>query len=229
MAEGAKTSPSGGMHAAFRAPYSGLILTVVGIALILITRELSGSLMSMTSPVSLHLTYPFINLVGRLVALFGIAIAVAGLAHVRAPRDYWGGVAMLAIVIVAFWGAEDLASMRGFAFGPGTAPRLFAVLLGLAALGIIATGLLSDGPPIEAFAVRGPALVVISILLFANVIRPLGLIVATFLTFLLSITASSEMRWLESVIAAAAMTAFCVGLFVYLLQLPFQLLPTFMY
>ena len=33
------------------------------------------------------------------------------------------------------------------------------------------------------------------------------------------------MRWIESVIAAAAMTVFCVLLFVYLLNLPFQLWP----
>jgi putative tricarboxylic transport membrane protein len=40
-----------------------------------------------------------------------------------------------------------------------------------------------------------------------------------------SIFGSSEFRWLESLLAAAAMTAFCIGLFVYLLQLPFQLWP----
>jgi hypothetical protein len=42
---------------------------------------------------------------------------------------------------------------------------------------------------------------------------------------MISICGSSEMRWVESLIAAVAMTAFCVGLFVYLLQLPFQLWP----
>ncbi len=42
---------------------------------------------------------------------------------------------------------------------------------------------------------------------------------------MISIYGSTEMRWLESVIAAAAMTVFCVGLFVYLLNLPFQLWP----
>jgi hypothetical protein len=36
---------------------------------------------------------------------------------------------------------------------------------------------------------------------------------------------STEMRWIESVIAAAVMTLFCVLLFVYALGLPFQLWP----
>jgi hypothetical protein len=38
---------------------------------------------------------------------------------------------------------------------------------------------------------------------------------------------SSEMRWVESLIAAVVMTIFCVILFVYLLYLPFQLWPRF--
>jgi putative tricarboxylic transport membrane protein len=58
-------------------------------------------------------------------------------------------------------------------------------------------------------------------------IRPLGLVPATFLAFVISILGSTEMRWLESFIAAVVMTAFCVGLFVYLLNLPFQLWPRF--
>jgi hypothetical protein len=43
----------------------------------------------------------------------------------------------------------------------------------------------------------------------------------------ISIFGSTEMRWLESFIAAVCVTAFCVGLFVYLLNLPFQLWPRF--
>ena len=51
--------------------------------------------------------------------------------------------------------------------------------------------------------------------------------IASFLTFMISILRIEEMRWLESVIAAAVMTVFCVLLFVYLLNLPFQLWPRF--
>jgi hypothetical protein len=51
------------------------------------------------------------------------------------------------------------------------------------------------------------------------------LVVSSFLTFVLAIMGSSEMKWLESVVGAAVMTAFCVLLFVYLLNLPFQLWP----
>jgi putative tricarboxylic transport membrane protein len=154
---------------------------------------------------------------------------------VRAPRDFYGGLALIALAIVAIWTSGDPPGTHGFAFGPGTAPRLFAGLLAVVGALVALTGLFFDGPPIESYAIRGPAWVLLAILAFAGMIRginlgpltipPLGLVPSTFAAFMISIFGSTEMRWLESLIAAVAMTAFCVGLFVYLLQLPFQLWP----
>ena len=147
--------------------------------------------------------------------------------RVRAPRDFWGGLALVALALVAIWAGSDLPGQQGFAFGPGTAPRIFAGLLAVVGGGIALAGLFVDGPAIGGYAWRGPALVVGAILAFAVTIRPLGLVAASYITFIAAILGSGEMRWIESLIAAAVMTAFCVGLFVYLLQLPFQLWPWF--
>jgi putative tricarboxylic transport membrane protein len=154
---------------------------------------------------------------------------------VRAPRDFYGGLALIALAIIAIWTSGDLPGTHGFAFGPGTAPRLFAGLLAVVGALVALTGLFFDGPPIESYAIRGPAWVLLAILAFAGMIRgvnlgpltipPLGLVPSTFAAFMVSIFGSTEMRWLESLIAAVVVTAFCVGLFVYLLQLPFQLWP----
>ena len=154
---------------------------------------------------------------------------------VRGPRDFYGGLALIALAIIAIWTSGDLPGTHGFAFGPGTAPRLFAGLLAIVGALVALTGLLFDGPPIERYAVRGPAWVLLAILAFAGMIRginagpihipPLGLVPSTFAAFIVSIFGSTEMRWVESLIAAVVMTAFCVALFVYLLQLPFQLWP----
>ena len=160
---------------------------------------------------------------------------------VRAPRDFWGGLALIALAIIAILASSDLPGSHGFAFGPGTAPRLFAGLLAAVGALVALTGLLMEGPKIDSYAVRGPLYVVVGILLFAGMIRgvsldpigipvtipSLGLVISTFAAFMVSIFGSTEFRWVESLIAAVAMTAFCVGLFVYLLQLPFQLWPMF--
>ena len=158
---------------------------------------------------------------------------------VRGPRDFYGGLALIALAIVAIWASGDLPGQHGFAFGPGTAPRMFATLLAIVGAVVALTGLLMDGPKIEKYAFRGPAYVLTAIIGFAALIRgfsldfigvrvpPLGLVASTFFAFMISIMGSREMRWLESLAAAVAMTIFCVVVFVYLLGLPFQLWPSF--
>jgi len=46
---------------------------------------------------------------------------------VRGPRDFYGGLVLVGIAAFAYWASFDLPGMRGFAFGPGTAPRGFAM------------------------------------------------------------------------------------------------------
>jgi putative tricarboxylic transport membrane protein len=158
--------------------------------------------------------------------LVGIAAAI-GIVPVHAPRDLYGGIALTMLATVALIASSDLPGQRGFAFGPGTAPRLFSFVLAALGAAVALGGVFAEGPPIEKYRIRGPFFVIIAILAFAAMIRPLGLVPATFLTFLISILGSTEMRWVESLIAAVVMTLFCVLLFVYLLNLPFQLWPRF--
>jgi putative tricarboxylic transport membrane protein len=188
----------------------GLIIAVLALVLLLSTFLVS-------SP-----TVP--RILAILVAVVGVATA-AGLVPVRGPQDYYGGLALVLLAILALVASADLPGQRGFAFGPGTAPRLFSGMLAFLGAMVALVGVFSDGPPIEKYKIRGPALVIFAIFLFAALIRPFGLIIATFLAFMVSIMGSTEMRWIESIIAAVAMTLFCVVLFVHLLNLPFQLWP----
>jgi putative tricarboxylic transport membrane protein len=188
----------------------GLIVTVIALLLVLATFYIS-------SP-----TVP--RVIGILTAVVGVAV-IAGLVPVRSPQDFYGGLALVLFGTFALIASAELPGQRGFAFGPGTAPRLFAVILALIGAAVAVIGAFSDGPRIEKYKIYGPALVILGITLFAALIRPFGLVVATYLAFLVSIMGSKEMKWVESVIAAAAMTLGCVLLFVYLLNLPFQLWP----
>lgn len=148
--------------------------------------------------------------------------------RVRAPQDFYGGLTLIAVALFAIWAGSDLPGQHGFSFGPGTAPRMFAGLLAVAGVIVTLGGLMADGPKVEGFAIRGPALICAGILFFALAIRSLGLIATSYITFVITIMATPEMRWRETLIAAVAMTVFCVVLFVYLLQLPFDLWPWFM-
>jgi putative tricarboxylic transport membrane protein len=164
-------------------------------------------------------------------AALAVLTAVVGLRGQRIlnPQDYYGGLALVGLALFAFWASSDLPGMRGFSFGPGTAPRLFAGVLLALALAVTAVGLFVEGSELESYAIRGPVMVTIAIIVFAAIVRPIGLVAASFLMFLIASVGSSETRWLEALIAAVVLTAFCVLLFVYALALPFQLWPRFVF
>jgi putative tricarboxylic transport membrane protein len=200
---------------------------------------------------------------------------------IRNPRDFWGGLSLILIAAFALWASSDLSGMRGFAFGPGTAPRLFAYcLMGLGAA-VMLSGLFTDGPPLEnftfsgtfggavlvialipvylassrlgklvpglaqdivvaaigtivvvvlafvltRFAPRGPLFITAATIIFAIAARPLGLVIASYISLVISANATREVRWTEALIWCAILTAFCAALFPYGLNLPLQLWP----
>ncbi|HKS19334.1 MAG TPA: tripartite tricarboxylate transporter TctB family protein [Bradyrhizobium sp.] len=159
--------------------------------------------------------------------LFAVAVFTL-FVKVKAPQDYFGGVVLMALALFALWASSDLQGMRGFSFGAGTAPRMFSVLmLGLAAA-IAMMGLSTDGPPLAKYHWRGPLFVSLSILSFACTIRPLGLVLSAFATFMIAALGTRETRWMETIIVGVVLTAFCSFLFPYGLGLPMQLWPPFL-
>jgi putative tricarboxylic transport membrane protein len=145
--------------------------------------------------------------------------------RIRNPQDFYGGLVLIVIAVFALWAGSDLTGMKGFQFGPGTAPRMFAVLLAVMGLAIMLIGFFTDGPALQHYAFRGPFFVTAAILFFAVCIRPLGLVGTSFVTILIAAAASNEVRWVESGIWAAALTLFCSLLFPKALNLPLQLWP----
>jgi putative tricarboxylic transport membrane protein len=147
---------------------------------------------------------------------------------IKGPEDFIGGVALMAVALFALWASRDLQGMRGFSFGAGTAPRMFSVLLLALGFGVMLIGLLSKGPPLQKYHWRGPFFVSLAILSFAVAIRPLGLVLSAFSSFLIAAIGSPETRWMEAVIVGALLTLGCSLLFPYALGLPFQLFPRFL-
>lgn len=192
----------------------GVILTIAGLSLL-------GTSFMLHSPVHLAVRASII-----VFAAVGIAIA-AGLIKVQNPQDVYGGMALILLALIAYVASNELPGMRGFAFGPGTAPRLFAGALAILALGVVVGGFLKAGPDVSPYAFRGVIFIIGSILAFAASIRPLGLVIASFATMIVCAAAAEDVKWRESIVVAAAVTAFCAVLFPYGLNLPFQLWPRF--
>lgn len=147
---------------------------------------------------------------------------------IRGPQDFIGGVVLIAVALFALWASSDLQGMHGFSFGPGTAPRMFAVLLlGLGAA-VAITGVVSEGAPLSHYSWRGPLFVMLAIVFFALAIRPLGLVVSGLASFLISALGTPETRWIETLIVGICLTVGCALLFPYVLGLPMPLFPRFL-
>ncbi len=144
---------------------------------------------------------------------------------IKGPQDFYGGLVLMGIALFALWASSDLQGMRGFSFGPGTAPRMFAYLLLALGAGVAITGFLVEGPQLQRYGIRGPVFVTLSILAFAVAIRPLGLIVSAFVSFLIAAMGSEETQWKEAIIVGIFLTLGCALLFPYALGLPLDLFP----
>ncbi|MGL5117409.1 MAG: tripartite tricarboxylate transporter TctB family protein [Beijerinckiaceae bacterium] len=147
---------------------------------------------------------------------------------VKSPQDLIGGVALLAIAVVAYFSMQKLGSMRGFSFGAGTVPRIFAMILGGLAVFIIASSFTNRGPKLERIPWRGPLFIVASVVFFGLTIRTLGLGITGVISVMLASAAMDDFRLGESVIFAFCMTAFCAFLFPYALSQPIPLWPPFL-
>jgi putative tricarboxylic transport membrane protein len=192
----------------------GAILAVAGLVLL-------ASSYLLQNPVPLTVR-------GSVVIFTAVGIAIsAGLLRVQNPQDVYGGMALILLSLVAFVASNDLPGMRGFAFGPGTAPRLFAFTLAILSLGVVVGGLLTTGPDVSGYKIRGVVFIIGSILAFAATIRPLGLVIASFSCMVICAAAAEDVKWRETVIVAVVVTACCSVLFPYGLNLPFQLWPRF--
>jgi putative tricarboxylic transport membrane protein len=165
---------------------------------------------------------------GSVIIFTAVGIAIAfGWLRVQNPQDVYGGMALILLSLIAFVASNDLPGMRGFAFGPGTAPRLFAFSLAILSVAVVVGGLLTRGPEVSGYKIRGVIFILGSILAFAAAIRPLGLVVASFACMSICAAAAEDVKWRETVIIAVVVTTGCSILFPYGLNLPFQLWPRF--
>src|SRR3954469_4914965 len=147
---------------------------------------------------------------------------------IKGPQDFLGGLALMALALFALWATRELQGMHGFSFGAGTAPRMFAGLLLALGFAIMVVGVVTEGSHLATYAWRGPLFVSLSILSFAITIRPLGLVISAFASFLISAMGTPETRWKETIIVGIFLTIGCSLLFPYALGLPLQLFPRFL-
>jgi putative tricarboxylic transport membrane protein len=144
--------------------------------------------------------------------------------RVRNPQDLLAGLVLVTVALFALWASAGLSQGRLGALGPGMMPRATAVLMGVVGLLVAVSALVSPGPRLERWSLRGPFFVCLALIAFAVTIRWVGLLVAGPLVAIISGAASPETRIKEIVIFGIAVTIFSIALFRYVLNLPIPVL-----
>ena len=143
---------------------------------------------------------------------------------IRSTKDFWAGL------IYIFFGCSAVIIARDY--GMGTAlrmgPAYFPTVLGwlLTAIGAISVirSFIVRGTPIGAFAVKGLALVILSVVVFGLIVRGAGLALALPLLVIISAYASSQFRWGPTLALAVGLTIFCTLVFLKGLGVPLPIL-----
>ncbi len=113
--------------------------------------------------------------------------------------------------------------------GPGYFPFVLGALLGVLGAVILLRGVAGASGSHEwpILQVKPLAAVLLSVVLFSQVLLPLGLLLSTVLLVVLSSTASHEFRWKEALVNAAVLVTIILVVFVYFLEFQIPVWPAF--
>lgn len=146
--------------------------------------------------------------------------------RVRAPKDFWAG--LFFVFFGAFFAIYSLEYRIGNFHRLGSG--MFPLLVGgtLAGLGIVLIfrSLINDGEAVARFALRSSGISLFAVVLFGVLIKPAGLVIATFALVVLSGIAQPESRLLHILALGVGIAIFCALLFVGVIGLPIPVWPS---
>ncbi len=145
--------------------------------------------------------------------------------QIRHPRDFFSGLIFIAVGIIALVIGRDYSLGTPTRMGPGYFPALLGGLLTSFGVIIAARSFIITGKPIDAIPLRPLILILASMLAFASLLEPAGLIISTVALVVIGCLASAESRWRDMIFLTAFLLAVALGLFVYSLGLPIKIWP----
>ena len=135
-------------------------------------------------------------------------------------KDFWSGVLFCAAGVAAVGFARGYQMGTTMRMGPGYFPTMLGGLLALIGFVLIARTLIQPGPSVGRLAYSKLGLVTVSNLLFAVLLRRLGLVAALILLVVVSAYASKRFRWPVATALAVGLAVGSSIVFVWLLGLP---------
>ncbi|ARP96463.1 tripartite tricarboxylate transporter TctB family protein [Bordetella genomosp. 13] len=150
--------------------------------------------------------------------------------QLRNKQDFWSGVMFIALGLGFSWQATSYQMGTAARMGPGYFPFWLGLVLALLGA-IVLLGSLSKKATetkVDGFDWRIVFLVIGSVVLYAVILRPLGVYLSVFILVVLSSLASHEFSWKVAVANGIFLVVFSYLAFIKGLGLIFPLWPTFL-
>jgi hypothetical protein len=146
---------------------------------------------------------------------------------IRNQRAFASGVLFLVVSVFYFMMSFNYATGTAARMGPGFFPRMVAVLFGLIALGVIfgAMSPRAKREDLERWDIKGLLWIAGSVVLFAVLLPIFGLVVALSALIIVASLASPEFTWKGALINTVVLNIFCIGVFIYGINLQFPVWP----
>ncbi|HVN23306.1 MAG TPA: tripartite tricarboxylate transporter TctB family protein [Syntrophorhabdales bacterium] len=143
-------------------------------------------------------------------------------------KDFWSGAIFLGVGVAFAAYGRHYPMGTAMRMGPGYFPTLLGSLLALIGLILVIHTMLRPGPGVGRLAWGKLVLVTLSNVLFALMLRRLGLACALVLLVLVSAYASKRFRWPVALALAVGLAAGSSIIFVWLLGLPIPIRGTWL-
>jgi hypothetical protein len=140
-------------------------------------------------------------------------------------QDTIAGLMFALFGLFGLWAGRDYRVGTAFRMGPGYLPYLLCLVLVGLGIVIAVKGFVAKGDPLTRLHFRPLAAVIGSVLAFALLLHPAGLVISAALCVIIAALAGSEFRLVESAALAVGLAGAVAMIFVFGLSLPISLWP----
>ena len=141
----------------------------------------------------------------------------------RSNKDFLAGLMFIGIGAMAMFISRDYPMGSALRMGPGYFPMVLGgIMVGFGII-VMIQGLKSQEKVQGNWSLRALFILPFATVVFGFMMEEAGFIPALVVLIFISAAAGDQFKWIEVLVMAIALTAACVGLFIYALGLPYPL------
>lgn len=142
----------------------------------------------------------------------------------RSNMDFLAGLMLIGVGALAMLISRAYPMGSALRMGPGYFPMVLGGIMIAFGIVVMITGLRTQEKVKGNWSLRALFILPLATVIFGVLMEEVGFIPAMLALVFVSAAAGDQFKWVEVLVMAIALTALCVGLFIYGLGLPYPLL-----